>query len=202
MAERERANNRERILKAATSLFAQRGFAAVSQREIASAVGIKAASIYNHFQSKDAILEEIVETLSRGLRQHVEPAFVTDELISLRDYIHQISNASDTFFASPSNLELGIIVMREQFYNATVRRMLYEMMIVEPRKSMSAYFSRLMDAGMMRSGDPLFAAKEYHGYFVYEFYENALSFGLGVDLSSRSQMAEAHTNRFIENWER
>ena len=154
MAERERASNREKILKAAIALFAERGFTNVSQREIAAAVGIKAASIYNHFQSKEAILEEIVETLSRGLEQHVKPAFVTDELIPLRDYIDRIANASDTYFASPSNFHLGIIVMREQFYNATVRRMLYEMMIVEPRRSMSAYFTRLMDAGMMRSGGP------------------------------------------------
>jgi len=201
MAEYERGTNRERILEAAIALFSERGFSTVSQREIAAAVGIKAASIYNHFQSKEAILEAIVERLSRGLEDQVRPAFEPEELISLRAYLNGIASASDAFFLRSEYLRLGQIIMREQFYNATVRRMLYEMMIRRPRESMCAYFARLMDAGMMQKGDSMFAAKEYHAFFVYGFYEDALSFGIRVDSAERTQTEQAHAERFIENWE-
>ena len=200
MVERE-TSNREKILEAAIALFSERGFSAVSQREIAAAVGIKAASIYNHFQSKEAILEAIVERLSRELEQYVRPAYEPLTLISLRDFIEAISKASDTYFAVNSNYKLGLILMREQFTNAAVRKMLYEMMICRPRESMRVYFTRLMDAGMMRKGDPLFAAKEYHAFFVYGFYEDALSFGIRDDSAERTQTDQAHKDRFIENWE-
>jgi AcrR family transcriptional regulator len=50
-----------RILDAAESLFAQRGFAAVSVREIAGQVGVNQASIYNHFPSKQALYEAVLE---------------------------------------------------------------------------------------------------------------------------------------------
>ena len=45
----------------ATNLFAAKGYTETTIREIASAVGLKGASIYNHFPSKNAILECILE---------------------------------------------------------------------------------------------------------------------------------------------
>ena len=48
-----------RIVEAATVAFAERGYHGVSVRDIASVVGIKAASFYAHFPSKEALLAEI-----------------------------------------------------------------------------------------------------------------------------------------------
>ncbi len=48
-----------RIRDAATELFYEKGYHATSMREVAAAVGIKAASVYNHFASKEDILFEI-----------------------------------------------------------------------------------------------------------------------------------------------
>lgn len=50
----------ERIRVAAEQLFAARGFAAVSMREIAGAVGVQAAALYNHFSNKQALLESLL----------------------------------------------------------------------------------------------------------------------------------------------
>lgn len=201
MAERE-TNNREKILHTAASLFAERGFSAVSQREIAAAVGIRAASIYNHFTSKDAILEEIIKRLSLELEEQLRPSYEPETLLPLRDYIEGIAANNDAYFARDANVNYGIILMREQFSNAVVRKMLYEMMILRPREAMSAYFARLMDAGMMRRGDPVFAAKEYHSFFVYEFYENALSIDILPNPAEPSLTGRTHFDRFIEAWER
>lgn len=46
---------RQRICAVAASLFADRGFAGVSMRDIADGVGIKAASLYNHFDDKEQL---------------------------------------------------------------------------------------------------------------------------------------------------
>lgn len=57
---------REKIIYEALSLFSIKGYDAVTIREIASAVGIKESSIYNHFKSKQDILNKIIdETLRR-----------------------------------------------------------------------------------------------------------------------------------------
>jgi TetR/AcrR family transcriptional regulator len=60
----EIASTATRILDVAERLFAERGYAAVSVREIAGQVGLNQASIYNHFPSKQALYEAVLE---RGL---------------------------------------------------------------------------------------------------------------------------------------
>lgn len=55
-------DTKQRILEKSLELFASRGYDAVSVGEIAKAVGIKAPSLYNHFASKQAIFDAIVES--------------------------------------------------------------------------------------------------------------------------------------------
>ena len=52
---------RERILLEAARLFRHHGYAATTLREVADAAGIKAGSIYYHFESKDQILGEVLD---------------------------------------------------------------------------------------------------------------------------------------------
>jgi len=58
-------NSRQRILDCAASLFAERGFTETSIRKLASEVGMKGSSLYNHFSSKNAILEHMLDDYSR-----------------------------------------------------------------------------------------------------------------------------------------
>lgn len=57
-------SGRDRIMDEAASLFLRRGYDGTSLRHLADVVGIKAASIYYHFASKDDLLTEI---LRRGI---------------------------------------------------------------------------------------------------------------------------------------
>ena len=59
---------RELILREASKLFAAQGYLGTSTREIASAVGVQQPSLYNHFASKAAIAEALLNyDLEAGL---------------------------------------------------------------------------------------------------------------------------------------
>ncbi|HXY91910.1 MAG TPA: TetR/AcrR family transcriptional regulator [Acidimicrobiia bacterium] len=59
---------RDEILGIAGELFAERGFTATTVREIADAAGILSGSLYHHFDSKEAMADELVrEVLDRVL---------------------------------------------------------------------------------------------------------------------------------------
>ncbi|MGF6092375.1 TetR/AcrR family transcriptional regulator [Pseudomonas sp. 18173] len=51
----------------ALELFARCGFSRVSMRDLAAFLGIKAGSIYNHIESKEALLFELIEELYEQL---------------------------------------------------------------------------------------------------------------------------------------
>ena len=57
----EGPTTRQRILLEASALFAQKGYHGTSTREIATAVGIQQPSLFHHFESKDAIMSELID---------------------------------------------------------------------------------------------------------------------------------------------
>jgi AcrR family transcriptional regulator len=61
MKEKECCCPKKRILKAAISLFAQKGFAAVGVREIAAEAGVNIAMISYYFEGKVGILKEVIQ---------------------------------------------------------------------------------------------------------------------------------------------
>lgn len=56
---------RAEIVTAATEIFAEKGYSNVGMRDIADAVGIRGASLYHHFASKEEILFAICLTVTR-----------------------------------------------------------------------------------------------------------------------------------------
>jgi AcrR family transcriptional regulator len=57
--QRKRASKKELITLKAAAMFREKGFTATSMRDLAEAVGMEAASLYNHIRSKNEILEAI-----------------------------------------------------------------------------------------------------------------------------------------------
>ena len=69
-------STRAQILSGAARLFRTQGYAAVSLRDIAKAVGVTTGSLYHHFASKEEIVSEILEQghlrVLREVKRNVE----------------------------------------------------------------------------------------------------------------------------------
>lgn len=66
----EKNNTKKEILLAALDLFSYQGYEATSISQIASAVGIKKASLYSHYESKKAILDALVKEVLEQYEKH------------------------------------------------------------------------------------------------------------------------------------
>ncbi len=58
---------RDQILATAAELFAQKGFHGVSIAELGAACGFSGPALYRHFRSKDAVLAEMLVSISNEL---------------------------------------------------------------------------------------------------------------------------------------
>ncbi|MCW2846915.1 MAG: TetR/AcrR family transcriptional regulator [Marmoricola sp.] len=78
-------NRREQILEIAAELFAEKGFRGVSIAELGAACGFSGPAIYRHFRSKDAVLAEMLVSISTELltvgRQRVRDAGTAEEAL-------------------------------------------------------------------------------------------------------------------------
>ena len=66
----ERGNTKQEILEASLELFSVQGFEATSISQIADAVGIRKASLYSHFESKQEILDTLVKQVLQQYENH------------------------------------------------------------------------------------------------------------------------------------
>jgi AcrR family transcriptional regulator len=75
MAKIRNKNNstkKEVIIEKASKLFREKGFGASSMRDLAEHVGVEAASLYNHIQSKSEILQAICFKVANEFISHLE----------------------------------------------------------------------------------------------------------------------------------
>lgn len=86
---REPGDRRERILASAAGLFARKGVSATTVRMIADEVGMLSGSLYHHFDSKEAMVDEIVASYLEDLRIRYKAVLArdTDPRTKLHDLV-------------------------------------------------------------------------------------------------------------------
>ena len=85
------SERRQQILAIAAELFAEKGFHGVSIAELGAACGFSGPAIYRHFRSKDAVLAEMLvsisdELLTEGRRRVRESEDPVEALRALIDW--------------------------------------------------------------------------------------------------------------------
>lgn len=157
-------DTKKKILDKALELFAAQGYDSVSVGEIARAVGIKAPSLYNHYPSKQAIFDAIVEATARQYESDTDKAD-----------IHVQNSARDVPVFTEITKEALFEKVRQIFeyslHNETISRFRKMMTIEQFRSSaLAALYSRrcverlveyhagifraLISAGEIISADP------------------------------------------------
>ena len=116
---------KEKITETALDLFSQRGYDGVSVRDIARAVGIRESSIYNHFQSKravfDAIVDLCVQQSERYFREGGLPYDAGDDAsvytgIGMEDLQELIERSFRFFFDDPWNSRFRRLLLRKGIF--------------------------------------------------------------------------------------
>jgi AcrR family transcriptional regulator len=94
-------SRREELLSAATRLFRERGFHAVSMEDIGAAAGIAGPSIYRHFTSKADLLVaagfRMADRLAADARRAIDDAATPDEALTnlARSYVDTVLRSDD-----------------------------------------------------------------------------------------------------------
>lgn len=94
------------IVSKAASLFRQKGYKAASMRDLAEAVGVEAASLYNHINSKTELLHVLCFNVANRFMDHIDK--VENEKINsihkvekiLRFHINEMLNHYEEVYVS------------------------------------------------------------------------------------------------------
>ena len=78
MPETAAPTRRSELLAIAAGLFAERGFKNTTVRDIADAAGILSGSLYHHFDSKESMVDEILQTFQEELFGQYDEILASD----------------------------------------------------------------------------------------------------------------------------
>ena len=146
-------SSRQRIVATARALFVDRGYASVSMQQIADATGLRKASLYHHFKSKEALLAEVMATEMDRVLIDFEEVRTIDG--SIEAQLERIAQVNYRQFAQPELYQLA----KDFFQNVPeaeheeVHKRLREM-----EDFFAGLFAQAIERGELEPVDPHYAA--------------------------------------------
>lgn len=190
---------KEKIFEAAVDLFAQKGFDATSMREIAEVVGIKKASLYSHYKSKDEILEKIVEHPLARVMTIGQAEVETEELIvtmGVDDFIDLSGETFTKWIEDPGMEKIFRIILIELYHNPQVKKFYLELWDAA-YTFWESNFSIMMKHQLIKPYDPKVLAMEFISFFQSAFTNYFLA-GYG---NTTGSFGQEYQDRFVQHTE-
>lgn len=200
------SDTKENILTTALSLFAQKGYEAVSVSMIAGALGVTKGALYKHYENKRDIFNSIVERMyqldTERAKRYCVPEGTLDEM--LEEYentefnnIVQFALAQFDFWTTDVFASNFRKMLTLEQYKTPEMNTLYQNCIVSgPIKYLENLFNEMIKKGIFKKIDAKQLAIEFYAPFFLlistsdEFKDN--------DLNAKNKLT-THIQRFIEN---
>lgn len=149
-------NTKERTKEAALSIFARKGYEGASMQDIAEAVGIKKASIYNHYKGKEDLFFAVYQDVADDYVKLMERVIRDSKDMKLPERLAYIFEEEILYFyRNPERQafwnQITLFtpdVLREEFWKDMAQRELFF------RTQMEALFLQGMEQGIIRRDDP------------------------------------------------
>jgi AcrR family transcriptional regulator len=160
-------DTRERLLKAATSLFSKKGFDGVSVKELADAAGVNVSLVSYHFGGKENLYRICLEQFGKerlALAQRVlQPPQTTDEMrFRLQMFVEEM------LACHLENQDAAMIVHHECESELARAPDIFRDTFLKVFETMVAFVSAAQTKGLIRADlDPLVASQVFFGSMVH-----------------------------------
>jgi len=147
---------RQSIVKAATRMFLTHGYRNISMDKVAKAAPVSKATLYNHFDSKNALLAGVIAELCESLYQTIT---LTDTLEnSIEDTLNRIAASFVELIFSEEAIDIYRLVIAESRDFPELSQLFYDVGPQAVRKQLEDYLQNLsVDNGLL-SADAAFSA--------------------------------------------
>lgn len=169
----EEKNTREIIMQEALGLFAVKGYAAVSMRDIAAAVGIRASSIYHHFSGKQELFDALVQkanAVKDSLQAVFLNAFSKAGAVGEEAFVQTGVYFLTGYLQNPQIAPLLKVLECERFHNEAADRVWRELLILAPLEHETNVFRMLKERGEISDNAAEELAAEYQAAIMLAYF--------------------------------
>lgn len=164
-------DTKQRILLEALRLFSKRGYDAISVEQIASAVGIKAPSLYKHYKSKKDIFDAIFEDTAKRYEEFIQTISipVTDskqdivvfENITAEDLVQKVKSLIEYSLHDEYISKFRKMMTIEQFRSPELSKLYSDRYVNQIQNYHTDLFTKMIETGVLKKEDPCILAMVY-----------------------------------------
>jgi TetR/AcrR family transcriptional repressor of mexJK operon len=147
------------IIGGATRMFLAHGYRNVSMEKIARAAPVSKATLYNHFDSKNALLAAVISGLCGSLLQTMTQATIESDDVE-NNLTKIATSAVDLIFAEDA-LAIYRLIIAESHDFPELSQLFYESGPQAALTQLEDYLRRLNAGGRFNIADPAFAADAF-----------------------------------------
>ncbi len=188
---------KKEIFKAALDLFSRNGFAGTSIRMISRQVGIRESSVYNHFKSKEEILQALIEEY-RNIS--VSAKLISEELLDEIEnppvFMKRFCEKILKYWDSPHERKIIRLLMLEHFRDHGEYSFSLATYFEDLRKIWVVIFKQFSNYNVIKKFDPDLLANEFISYL----YVLRIEYLSGADKGGLKSSVKAAGNHVDFIW--
>ncbi len=183
MSEERQKQKRREILAGAVEVFRREGFENASMDRIAEVSGASKRTIYNHFRSKDALFQEVIEKLLEAVMARKQISWDPDR--PLESQLRSFAKAKTSIVDDPQWLALvkvvlGIAIQQPERARATMEK------AGDGEAAFVTWLEEANRAKRLHVPDPALASKLFWGMVAGTvFWPQIFEEPLGEDMRER-----------------
>jgi len=191
---------KERIFDVSIELFAAKGFDAVSVREIARGVGIRESSIYNHYPSKNAILDDIFQYFEKELIKMRPPEAQNPAKLNelTPDVFRERVKRTLNILKTPKMAKIFQISSSEQFRDERAKKIILHTLIKEPQQFTEKVLEKMVENKTIKPINPKILSVEFQYPLFSLFLEYLLLRSEDSDTITVEDAITNHVNYFLD----
>ena len=190
---------REDIIQAAKDQFRANGFSATSMDRIAETAKVSKRTVYNHFESKEALFKAIAQDLCNTFAQVSEHPY--EPGVPLKIQLEAIAKQQMEMYCSDRFLRLFKMITSETLASPSLSKSVIEGFQKENIGLMKWLTAAIHD-GKLQIEDPVFAGKQFHA-LLEVFTTWPYLFGMDYVKKSSEQQAvtKSAVDMFLDHYE-
>ncbi len=184
---------RKQIIDAAIAEFQQRGFQGANMDRIAACAEVSKRTVYNHFESKEALFRSIADRARDQVREAIQVTYDSDK--PLRPQLLELGRAEGQLLRSDDFMSMMRMGTSELLRDPDLARRLNLPSVHEG--IFGSFFHAAAESGTLRADDPDRVAKQFLGMIKAQAFWPAVFSGTLVAEEEIDRIVEASVDTIV-----
>jgi len=191
---------REAIVEAAIAEFTEHGYKSTSMDKISARAEVSKRTVYNHFASKELLLEEILDSI--WAKTLAATHFPYQKKLPLAEQLTTIANQELDLLESQGFIDLSRVLFSEYFHNKELAAQAMDK-YSQAESGLTVWIKAALADERLIELDPHFASTQFIALLKsFAFWPQIIGHAPSPDTTQRNHIIESSVQMFLKQYQR